>query len=301
MLDSRVGAYFEATLPRWETLYQERSVYATIYQQRLAAALSAVDALQLPPGSLVLDVGCGPGLGTVELARRGLQVRAVDGMAPMIEQTLARARRERVHALVRGTVADVRDLPFPRASHDLALLVGVSEWLPALERPLAEIARVLRPGGHLVLTADNSHALSCWLDPLDNPLLVPLKRALGRVVRRLAPGRQPLRTYARSSGELGVALEAAGMTVRAASTLGFGPFTLFTRPVLPEPLGHALHRRLSRLSQSRSSLLAGAGLVHVVVARRRAGDGSDGAAAGAGHRANRVADGAARAQAARGG
>lgn len=262
-----VEDYFEATLPTWEDIYRRETVYATIYRERLRAALRSVDELRLAPGSAALDVGCGPGLGTAELARRGFTVDAVDTSARMIEVTLARARREGVHARVHGSVADIRALSFAAGAFDLAFVVGVSEWLPSLDEPLAELARVLKPGGHLVLTADNSWALSCLVDPLHHPLVTPAKRAVGRALRRVWPARRPLRTYARSRRALEGALRGAGLVPRSAATLGFGPFTLFNRPLVPERWGRALHRTLSALA-ARWPPLRGAGLVHVVVARK---------------------------------
>lgn len=264
-----VRDYFDATVDAWEAIYRRRTVYATIYQQRLRAALRCVDDLALGPGRAALDVGCGPGLATAHLARRGLAVDAIDTSARMVAITLARARAEGVAANVRGSVSDIRALPFADGAFDVVLVVGVSEWLASLAAPLAEVTRVLQPGGRLVLTADNSWGLSCLLDPLQNPLVVPIKRALGGALRRLRPARRPLRTYARSSRALKDALGRAGLIPTSASTLGFGPFTFLNRSLLSDGAGHALQRRLERLAPHAPPLRA-AGLVHLIVARKPA-------------------------------
>src|SRR5262249_25368403 len=159
-------------------IYRCPTLYATIYRERLHAALRCVDTLGLV-GSAV-DIGCGPGLGTRSLAQRGFRVLGVGASARMVGRTPGRARARRPRSAVRGVVCDVRSLPLPNDAFELALVVGVSEWLAALERPLAEIARVLRSGGALVLTADNSWSLARLIDPLHHPLVVPGKRALGR-------------------------------------------------------------------------------------------------------------------------
>jgi SAM-dependent methyltransferase len=264
----RVERYFDETFDEWEAIYRRRTVWASIYQRRLRAAVESVDRLRLARGSVALDVGCGPGLGTVCLGRRGFTVHAVDVSRRMVDRTLARARRECVGAAVRGTVGDLRALAFSDGAFHLVLAVGVSEWLPSLEPALAEIARVLGPGGHLVMTADNSAALSYLLDPLSNPLVVPCKRALGRALRRLWPARSPMRTYARSAAALERALRRAELEPAGSSTLGFGPFTFLTRPLLPDGAGRALDRWLSALARPARSPLRGAGLVHVLVARK---------------------------------
>jgi SAM-dependent methyltransferase len=262
-----VRDYFDSTVQSWETIYEGHTLYATIYQERLRAALKAVDDLALGTGRAALDVGCGPGLASTQLAQRGFSVDAIDTSVIMVERTLRRARREGVHSAVRGSVSDVCALAFAEATFDLVFVVGVSEWLASLEQPLADISRILKPGGHLVLTADNSWALSCLLDPLQHPLVVPIKRALGSLVRLVWPQRRPLRIYARSSRSLKDALGRAGLTPTSAATLGFGPFTFLNRSLVPDSVGHALHRQLHALARHAAPLRA-AGFVHILVAHK---------------------------------
>ena len=261
----RVQQYFDATVPTWEDIYRQRTLYATIYRQRLWTALRLVDQLGLARPGAALDLGCGPGFGTTALARRGFRVCAADSTAQMVELTLARARSAGLHARVSGRVSDIRALSFPDAQFDLVLVIGVSEWLDSLLGPLAEVARVLKPGGCLVLSADNSGALCSLLDPLRHPLVVPIKRALGAARRRLWPRPRPLRTRAYSRRTLDRALRRAGLTITDGVTIGFGPFTFCTRGLLPDHLGHALDRQLQALAQHLPPLRS-AGLVHVVSA-----------------------------------
>jgi SAM-dependent methyltransferase len=262
----RLREYFESTTDDWEAIYRSPTLYARLYRERLDGALGCVDQLQLV-GSAV-DIGCGPGLGTCGLLERGFRVLAVDASARMVERTLARARARGLHSAVRGARCDIQHLGLSDGAFDLAFVVGVSEWMPALERPLAEIARVLRVGGALTLTADNSWALARLLDPLLHPLGVPTKRGLGRALRLVWPSRRPLRVYPRSRAQLESALRRAGLTVTVARTLGYGPFTLFNQRLVPDSLGHALHERLASLAARGVPWLDCAGLSHVLVARK---------------------------------
>src|SRR5262245_6348754 len=86
----RLNTHFESTLPYWSEIYESDRVYARIYQERRIRALRFIDELGLPTASCVLEVGCGPGLTTLDLARRGFKVDAIDTVAAMVQQTTTR-------------------------------------------------------------------------------------------------------------------------------------------------------------------------------------------------------------------
>ncbi|WP_370097690.1 class I SAM-dependent methyltransferase [Streptacidiphilus sp. MAP12-20] len=100
----------------------------------------------------VLEIGFGPGIGLVALATSapGLQVAGVDPSATMVAAAGRRTRRfaDRVQ-LHEGTAAA---LPFPDATFDAVCATNsVQLWRPRAES-LAEVLRVLKPGGRLVLS-----------------------------------------------------------------------------------------------------------------------------------------------------
>jgi ubiquinone/menaquinone biosynthesis C-methylase UbiE len=115
-------------------------------QALAAAALSAC-----PDGGELLDVACGFGRHAVPLAGAGFRVTGVDRSAAL----LAEARRRAGDAdWPRLIAADYRDLPFADASFDAALNLYTSLGYLGDEedtRVLGEVARVLRPGGKLVI------------------------------------------------------------------------------------------------------------------------------------------------------
>ena len=96
-----------------------------------------------------LDVGCGTGFLALLLAELGHRVTGVDAADEMLE--LARAKAAGAGATVDFRRADAEALPFPDASFDLVVERHVIWTLPAPAVALAEWARVLRPGGCLVL------------------------------------------------------------------------------------------------------------------------------------------------------
>ncbi len=103
-----------------------------------------------PPGSLVLEAGCGVGAQTVVLAQRSPGARIVS--VEISPESLA-AARERVRAAGFDSVAfeeaDIYALPFPDEHFDHVFVCFVLEHLPRVVEALRCLARVLKPGGSL--------------------------------------------------------------------------------------------------------------------------------------------------------
>jgi demethylmenaquinone methyltransferase/2-methoxy-6-polyprenyl-1,4-benzoquinol methylase/phosphoethanolamine N-methyltransferase len=116
-----------------------------------------LDLAALQPGERVLDVGCGTGdlalLAASQLGPHGV-VRGIDASSEMIEVARAKARRARYpENAVQFQVEPVEQMSFPDASFDVFLSSLMLHHLPGdLKRlALAEIRRVLRPGGRIVI------------------------------------------------------------------------------------------------------------------------------------------------------
>jgi SAM-dependent methyltransferase len=186
----------------------------------------------------------------------------------MVERTQAVAHGAGVGSRVFAQVGHVDNVPFADATFELVLLIGVSEWLVSLRQPLREIFRVLKPGGHLIISADNNWPLHQILDPVFNPALKPLKRRVGQVLRSVGLRTRQPRFHAYSLASFDGELANAGLDKIAAQTIGFGPFTLGTRNVLSEEVGWKWHLRLQELADNGVPLLRSAGLVYLVLARK---------------------------------
>jgi ubiquinone/menaquinone biosynthesis C-methylase UbiE len=264
-----VDAYFQATAPEWEAIYQrQEDVYARIYQQRRMVARSLVDKMALPENAHVLEIGCGPGLTTVALAQRGYSVPAIDTLSEMIETTRNRARQVSLQHRVVASIGDVRNLAFPDNSFQLALMIGVTEWLDSLRQPLKEIAQVIAPGGFLIVSFDNTWALHQLVDPILNPALAPLKkarRAIRRALGRLTP--RP-RGYAYSLRRFNSYLAAAGFEIREAVTVGFGPFSFFGRKLFSETTGLKINEKFQDWANAGIPILRTVGYVYIVAAAK---------------------------------
>jgi len=104
----------------------------------------------VPAGPLdALDIGCGTGFLSLEMAARGHRVTGVD-LATSMLVTARRKAREQGRA-IRFEEADAESLPFAAHSFDLAISRHVLWTLPHPEAAVDEWIRVLRPGGRLVI------------------------------------------------------------------------------------------------------------------------------------------------------
>ena len=106
---------------------------------------ASVYALLPPPKGLTLDVGCGEGRLTRELAERGYDVVGVDASTALV------AEARSVDPAGRYEVASIDALPFEGGAAELAVCVNVLPHVHDLDGAAAELARVLAPGGMLLI------------------------------------------------------------------------------------------------------------------------------------------------------
>jgi ubiquinone biosynthesis O-methyltransferase len=100
-------------------------------------------------GRRVLDVGCGDGDLAIELRRRGAYVTGIDTSSDMIAAAKARAKREGVE--IECVVGAGERIPFAAESFDAVVAVTILCFVANANPVFREIARVLRPGGLLVI------------------------------------------------------------------------------------------------------------------------------------------------------
>lgn len=160
----------------------------------------AVDAIldTLPVGD-ALDAACGTGRFAALLSARGHRVVGVDSSPEMLE--VARTKLPEAEFYL----GELHDLPVPDASVDLVVCALALVHVPDLAPVMAQFARVLRPGGHVVI-ADVHHELVFR----------------GSVTRALGPGGEPGRApaYLHSPGDYLRAAIPAGLHARSCEEPG---------------------------------------------------------------------------------
>ncbi len=127
-----------------------RGHYERTAEELLPAAERIIDVAAPGPGARVLDLACGTGNAAELAARRGAQVSGIDSAPRLIE--VARTSAAAAGLDIDYAVADALALPFADAAFDVAVSVfGLIFVLPAPDA-VAELLRVVRPGGRVVFS-----------------------------------------------------------------------------------------------------------------------------------------------------
>jgi len=201
-----------------------------IYRQRYAGmragwrpgthVYQGLVAARLKPASSVLDLGCGRG-GVME--RLHQQARFVAGLDPDLASL--HDHRAPVLALACGT-ADA--LPYADASFDLVCCSWVLEHLPDPVRALAEVARVLAPGGHFIfLTPNARHPLLAF----NRILRWTRGRLVGRFYDRPEADTFPAFYRANTAAQIERLAQGAGLRRASLHFIGDPTYLAFNEPL----------------------------------------------------------------------
>jgi SAM-dependent methyltransferase len=152
LVPSRALAYRESVPPRQRIegytpfpVLARRDAWQSSFEIPLV-----VHALGIPQSARILEVGCGQANALVPLARHSAPRRLVglDVDGGLLEG--ARRHLDASGITAELFQADVREMPFPDGGFDVVLDFGTCYHIAEPERALAEIARVLAPGGRLI-------------------------------------------------------------------------------------------------------------------------------------------------------
>ena len=179
--------------------------HAFVYEK----AKGLVELLLPQAGERILDLGCGTGALTAEIAERGVEVLGVDRSEEMISQ----ARRK--FPALKFEAVDARELRF-NADFDAVFSNAVLHWIPQAKQVISGVAHALKPGGRFVAEFGGKGNIQ--------RLVEGFHRAFSALGMREPDGVSPW--FYPSVGEYASLLERHGLEVREAS--------LFDRPTTLE-------------------------------------------------------------------
>ena len=184
---------------RWD---DHVSVYESVFEPfTLQFAQAAISALGLAAGRSVLDVGAGSGGAALAMAEQGLRVTAIDASPRMVDRILTRAAERGLSIYVQAM--DGQALQFEDATFDAALSVLGIILFPDAARGLAEIRRVVRPGGRVSVVT--------WTRPQHYELAVELRAAIQSVWPEQPPAVLPAQLRYREESDFQGLFTAAGL------------------------------------------------------------------------------------------
>jgi SAM-dependent methyltransferase len=123
--------------------------YGRIAKNLEAGATTFLSRIPIEPGTLVLDVACGTGQVAFPAARAGARVTGIDIAPNLIAQARQRAEAEGIS--IRFDEGDAEQLPYEDGSFDLVLSLIGAMFAPRPDRVAAQLMRVCRPGGRIVM------------------------------------------------------------------------------------------------------------------------------------------------------
>lgn len=132
----------------WDTVAWVYDVFANGINRKANWQLCAAVEKQILPSDRVLECACGTGLLTCAMAPRCKSLVATDLSVPMLKRAEKKCRK---YGNVRFDKADILHLPFPNGSFDAVVAANVIHLLEEPRKALAELDRVCRPGGRLII------------------------------------------------------------------------------------------------------------------------------------------------------
>jgi hypothetical protein len=225
-----------------------------LYRDRLAAVLDLFDDSIPSPGSVILNVG------TID--------PLVAGRAASYGCTVERIRPDRLTGAGKTAPGKV--------SPSVILALKLLPWNRDARPALAALARLMGPSTTIILQFHNAARAGRLLDPRMNPLTGSVLRAARSSVDALM-GRtrayHPSLPLTHTAGEVESLLAAEGLSPVARRNVGYGPFTLLGKHVVPDDLGCWIHRSLGDFSDQSAPWL-GRFCSYVVMAVRKSGAGN---------------------------
>lgn len=158
-----VNRYEDPTVASyWNEKYEK--TYHPYLQGRRNKVLEIISKLNLPKGSLCLELGTGGGQNAVKYAEQGFKVHGVDSSDELLKA--AQKLASQTSNLEFSNVDLNSKMPFKDASIDLVVVIGTLQYLMEPSVCIKEVERVLKPGGYLVVCQRNALSFNVLRRPV---------------------------------------------------------------------------------------------------------------------------------------
>lgn len=158
----------------WAPVYD--LVFGAVFEAGRMASIAAAEKAVGPVGGRILEVGVGTGISLPDYARKN-RLTGVDISVPMLRKAQERVVRENLANVEVLAVMDAAKLALPDNSFDVVVAQYVITAVPNPEATLDEFARVLKPGGEIILI--NHIGAETGLRALFEKCFAPVARRLG--------------------------------------------------------------------------------------------------------------------------
>jgi len=248
-----VAGFFTERSSRWRDIYRRPDFDGRNFQLRAAIALAWLEEVRPSRDARLLEVGSGAGAQAGVAAARGWRVHGVDLSLGMLRQAAAEMPGPA------WVAADGDALPFGDAEFDAVLLNGVIGYVADPLRTLAEVRRVLRPDGHLVISWASEFAtlerLARGVSAVGDAAYLFGKRVV--TGRRATPVDWKTGFYARylrywNERDFCRILERAEFSVLSLHAINFGQIRFMERRLWPAWGDVAISSALERIARSRA-------------------------------------------------
>lgn len=277
-LKTFVAEHFSSHAEDWRIVYdagQDRidKFYSQNLIDRKTAVLNAIDGYSNGRPLKILDVGCGPGILMDEVLQRGHSVAGVDISREMQNQALSVAKKYAGRAVCMQ--GDIESLPFVDNAFDAVMCIGVLSYLHDDRKSIAEMSRVVRPGGLVIVALPNLLRLNVWFDPYYYLYLGPRQLCLG-IRQRSTPHPLPtkpgtvdriMRKY--RPKQLSAIFRSQDLLETDCRGIGYGPFTLWRKAVFSTGRSLRISQGIERLSSRKGLTLLSSLANHWVICLRK--------------------------------
>jgi ubiquinone/menaquinone biosynthesis C-methylase UbiE len=171
--DQQVSGHFDSVAGGYANAYKDGSFFSYFFNRRLEIIL---DSLNKYDHAKILDVGCGPGMMAEYAIEKKFEFFGIDISEKMIEECINNFG----HAnCTHFSVGKLQKLEFSDSSFDVVLCMGALEYVERdeIEDALAEMIRVLKPDGQIIMSLMNKNSFFAWHRRLKGKIL---KRIKGR-------------------------------------------------------------------------------------------------------------------------